>query len=111
MEQIKHRMFSYVSLNWRGKPLESLQVIIDLIGSTRTSTGLKVYARLDPGDYEIRIKVTDQQLVAVTIERDQFHPDWNYTIQPTASSALILIGCGSSGGTLCLAWDDAVGVA
>jgi Rhodopirellula transposase. len=81
--KIEHRMFSYVSLNWRGKPLESLQVIIDLIGSTTTSTGLKVYARLDPGRYEKGIKVTDRELAAVNIERDGFHPDWNYTIHPT----------------------------
>ena len=81
--KIEHRLFSYVSLNWRGKPLESLQVIIDLIGSTTTSTGLKVYARLDPGTYEKGIKVTDEELTAVNIERDPFHGDWNYTIHPT----------------------------
>ena len=81
--KIEHRMFSFVSLNWRGRPLASLQVIIDLIGSTTTSTGLKVYARLDPGDYEKGIKVTDAELAAVNIVRDEFHPDWNYTIHPT----------------------------
>src|SRR5450755_2923941 len=80
--KIEHRLFSYVSLNWRGKPLETLQVIIDLIGATTTSTGLKVYARLDPGEYEKGIKVTDAELAAVNIERDPFHPDWNYTIHP-----------------------------
>ena len=84
--KIEHRMFSYVSLNWRGKPLESLQVIIDLIGSTTTSTGLKVYARLDPGRYEKGIKVTDRELAAVNIERDGFHPDWNYTIHPNSKT-------------------------
>ncbi len=63
--KIEHRMFSYVSLNWRGKPLESLQLIIDLIGSTTTSTGLKVYARLDPGEYVKGIKVSDAELAAV----------------------------------------------
>ncbi|MGO9973456.1 MAG: ISAzo13 family transposase [Solirubrobacteraceae bacterium] len=87
--KIEHRMFSYVSLNWRGKPLETLQVIIDLIGATTTSTGLKVYARLDPGHYEKGIKVTDQQFAAVNIERDQFHPDWNYTIHPKPTAPLI----------------------
>jgi hypothetical protein len=81
-------MFSFVSLNWRGRPLASLQVIIDLIGSTTTSTGLKVYARLDPGEYIKGIKVTDADLAAVTIVRDEFHPDWNYEIKPTP--ALIL---------------------
>ncbi len=78
MEQwnrIEHRLFSYVSLNWRGRPLESLQVIIDLIGSTTTSTGPKVYARLDPGEYAKGIKVTVAELAAVNIVRDDFHPD------------------------------------
>jgi hypothetical protein len=88
--KIEHRMFSYVSLNWRGKPLESLQVIIDLIGSTTTSTGLKVYARLDPGEYAKGIKVTDPELAAVNIVRDEFHPDWNYTINPIPTTAVIL---------------------
>jgi Rhodopirellula transposase DDE domain len=87
--KIEHRLFSYVSLNWRGRPLESLQVIIDLIGSTTTSTGLKVYARLDLGEYEKGIKVTDAELAAVNIIRDEFHPDWNYTIHPTQKGPLI----------------------
>jgi hypothetical protein len=87
--KIEHRMFSFVSLNWRGKPLESLQVIIDLIGSTTTSTGLKVYARVDPGEYVKGIKVTDADLAAVNIVRDDFHPDWNYEIKPTPITALI----------------------
>jgi hypothetical protein len=86
--KIEHRMFSFVSLNWRGRPLESLEVIIDLIGSTTTSAGLKVYARLDPGDYVKGIKVTDAELAAVNIVRHEFHPDWNYEIRPT--TALIL---------------------
>jgi transposase len=80
--KIEHRMFSFVSINWRGKPLESLQVIIDLIASTTTTSGLKVYARLDPGEYEKGIKVTDAELGAVNITRHDFHPDWNYTIHP-----------------------------
>ena len=80
--KIEHRMFSYMTLNWRGQPLESLQMIIDLIGSTTTSTGLKVYARLDPGEYEKGIKVSKAELAAVNIERNEFHPNWNYTIRP-----------------------------
>jgi Rhodopirellula transposase DDE domain len=87
--KIEHRMFSFVSLNWRGRPLETLQVIIDLIGATTTSTGLKVYARLDPGHYEKGIKVTDAQLAAVNLVGDEFHPDWNYTIHPTPPTAVI----------------------
>ncbi len=88
--KIEHRLFSYVSLNWRGRPLESLEVIIDLIASTTTSTGLKVYARLDPGDYEKGIKVSDAELASLNIIRDQFHPDWNYTIRPAQTDPLIV---------------------
>ena len=58
--------------------------------STTTSTGLKVYARLDPGKYEKGIKVTDAELASVNIIRDEFHPDWNYTIHPTPTTALII---------------------
>jgi hypothetical protein len=75
-------MFSHVTLNWRGRPLESLEVILDLIGSTTTTTGLKVYTRLDPDTYEKGVKITDAELAAVNITRDQFHGDWNYTIHP-----------------------------
>ncbi len=81
--KIEHRMFSFVSLNWRGRPLESAQVIIDLIGQTTTSTDLKLYAQLDDRTYERGIEVTDQELTAVNITRDEFHADWNYTITPS----------------------------
>ena len=81
--KIEHRMFSFVSLNWRGKPLESLEVIINLIAGTTTNTGLKLYARLDDRSYERGIEVTDQQLNAVNITRHSFHGDWNYTIPPS----------------------------
>src|SRR5207244_5592492 len=65
--KIDHRLFSFVSLNWRGRPLSSLEVIIDLIASTTTSTGLTVYARLDPEQYEKGIEVGDAELAAVNI--------------------------------------------
>ena len=81
--KIEHRMFSFVSLNWRGKPLESLEVIINLIAGTTTNTGLKLYARLDDRSYQRGIEVTDQQLNAVNITRHSFHGDWNYTIPPS----------------------------
>lgn len=80
--KIEHRLFSFISINWRGKPLHSRQVIIDLIASTTTRTGLKVYARLDERAYPDKIKVTDAELAAVQLEGDPFHPDWNYTIKP-----------------------------
>ncbi len=75
-------MFSFVSLNWHGKPLESLEVIINLIAATTTSTGLKLYAQRDQRGYERGIEITDAQLATVNITRDTFHGDWNYTITP-----------------------------
>jgi transposase len=81
--QIEHRLFSYISINWRAKPLVSRQTVIDLIASTTTRTGLKVYARLDPNSYPTKIKITDEQIRAVNIHTEQFHPEWNYTIAPT----------------------------
>ena len=81
--KIEHRMFSFVSLNWRGRPLESLEVIISLIAATQTSTGLKLYAKLDERIYERAVEVTDDQLATVNITRHAFHGDWNYTISPS----------------------------
>ena len=85
--KIEHRMFSFVSLNWRGKPLESLEVIINLIAATTTSTGLKLYSRLDDQAYERGIDVTDEQLAAVNITRHAFHGDWNYTVIPSLTQS------------------------
>jgi len=81
--KIEHRMFSFMSLNARGKPLETLEVIINLIAATTTTTGLKIYARLDDRDYPKGVEVTDQQLANVNIARDQFHGEWNYTVTPS----------------------------
>ena len=81
--KVEHRLFSFMSLNWRGKPLESHEVIINLIAATTTSTGLKVYAQLDKRPYPTKIEVTDEQLAAVNITRHSFHGDWNYTISPS----------------------------
>jgi transposase len=81
--KIEHRMFSFVSLNWRGKPLESLEVIINLIAATTTTTGLKIFARLDTGSYERGLEITDEQLASVNITRHAFHGDWNYTVSPS----------------------------
>ncbi len=81
--KVEHRLFSFTSLNWRGKPLESHEVIIHLIAATTTSTGFKVYAQLDKRPYPTKIEVTDEQLAAVNITRHSFHGDWNYTISPS----------------------------
>jgi hypothetical protein len=83
--KIEHRLFSYISINWRAKPLVSRQAVIDLIASTTTTTGLKVYARLDPNTYATKIQVSNEQMRAVNIKRDEFHPEWNYTIIPTVN--------------------------
>jgi len=83
--KIEHRLFSYISQNWRGKPLRSFETIVNLIASTTTATGLKVHAELNPQNYPAGIKVSDQQLDQVKIRRDKFHGDWNYEIQPRHS--------------------------
>lgn len=85
--KIEHRMFSFVSLNWRGKPLESLEVIINLIAATTTTTGLKVYAQLDERTYEKGLEVRDEQLAAVNITRNAFHGEWNYAITPAETKS------------------------
>jgi hypothetical protein len=85
--KIEHRMFSFVSLNWRGKPLESLEVITNLIAGTTTNTGLKIYAQIDDRVYEKGVEVTDEQLAVVHITRHTFHGDWNYTVIPSETKS------------------------
>jgi hypothetical protein len=80
--QIEHRMFSHLTQNWRGRPLVSRAVIVELIGQTTTRTGLEIQAELDTGAYKKEIKITDNELAAVRITRDDFHGEWNYTISP-----------------------------
>jgi hypothetical protein len=85
--KVEHRMFSFMSLNARGKPLESIEVIINLIAGTTTTTGLKIYAQLDDRTYEKGITVSDQQLAAVNITRDAFHGEWNYNVDPSLTKS------------------------
>jgi transposase len=80
--KIEHRMFSYISLNWRGKPLISHEVIVNLIAGTTTRTGLKIQAELDTNVYPKGIQVTDKELEKVQIQKADFHGEWNYTILP-----------------------------
>ena len=80
--RIEHRLFAYISQNWRGKPLVSHQVIIQLIGATTTDTGLTVTCDIDADSYPKGIKVSDAEMDAINIERHTFHGDWNYTIKP-----------------------------
>jgi hypothetical protein len=81
--KIEHRLFGQITINWRGKPLTSLMVIVGLIAGTQTRTGLVVRAALDEGLYPIGMKVTDEQLQAVNLHRAEFHGEWNYTIKPS----------------------------
>jgi hypothetical protein len=80
--KIEHRLFSFISRNWRGQPLVSRQAIVSLIGATTSTAGLEVHAQLDERSYQRGIKVSDAQLAAVNLTRDQFHPEWNYQIHP-----------------------------
>lgn len=80
--KIEHRMFCHITENWRGRPLVSHGVVVSLIGSTKTRTGLHVEADLDSHCYEKGIKVTDAELGAVRLKRDKFHGEWNYQIVP-----------------------------
>lgn len=80
--KIEHRLFSFISLNWKGQPLLNYEAVINLIGGTRTRTGLKVQAMLDENDYEIGIKISTKQLKELRLRRHKIHPDWNYTISP-----------------------------
>ena len=80
--KIEHRLWSQVTSNWRGQPLTSRQVVVDLIGATTTRTGLTVHAELDEGSYPKGIKVPDVDMAAIRLERHEFHGDWNYTIRP-----------------------------
>jgi hypothetical protein len=80
--KIEHRLFAFITMNWRGKPLVSHQVIVQLIGSTTTETGLKVCCELDANLYPKGIKVSDAEMQAINITRDEFHGEWNYTISP-----------------------------
>jgi hypothetical protein len=80
--KIEHRMFCHITENWRGKPLVSRAVIVNLIGNTKTRTGLTIKAELDERLYPTGIKISDEALAAVHIKRDRFHGDWNYTILP-----------------------------
>ena len=83
--KVEHRLFSYISQNWRGKPLVSHEVIVNLIASTTTRTGLTVKCELDTNSYTKGIKVTDGELGQVNIIRDEFHGEWNYSIHPDFS--------------------------
>lgn len=79
--KIEHRLFSHISMNWRGRPLTSHETVVQLIGATTTRSGLHVHAELDNGVYPKGIKITDQQMRALPLHRHDFHGEWNYTLR------------------------------
>ena len=80
--KIEHRLFSHISMNWRGRPLVSHEIVVKLIGATMTKSGLRVRAKLDKRKYPLKVKVSDEEMKALNIEPHEFHGEWNYTIKP-----------------------------
>ena len=80
--KIEHRLFAYISLNWRGRPLISHEVIVELIGATTTQAGLRVQAERDLGEYPTKVKVTDEEMAGLRLTPHAFHGEWNYTLAP-----------------------------
>jgi len=89
--KIEHRLFSFITMNWKARPLVSYRVIVDLISATTTDTGLTVRCELDSADYPKGIVVSDREMDGLNISRDAFHGEWNYTMQPNSPSARALV--------------------
>lgn len=83
--KIEHRMFCHITQNWRGRPLLSRKVVVNLIGNTTTAVGLRIQAELDENPYQAGIKVSDQELAELAIERKGFRGEWNYKTKPRVS--------------------------
>lgn len=81
--KVEHRLFSFISINWRGRPLTSIRVIVELIANTRTKTGLTVQADYDPNWYPTGVKISNTQFASIPLTRHDWHGDWNYTIVPS----------------------------
>ena len=84
--KIEHRLFCHITQNWRGKPLTSLMAIVELIAATCTETGLTVRCEIDPNQYDTATRIADADMRELRIEPANFHPDWNYTIQPRSAN-------------------------
>jgi len=87
--KIEHRLFSHIAMNWRGKPLVSLAVIVSLIGATTSRKGLHVRSEIDHGTYPAGIRISNEQMAQLNLERHRFHGDWNYTIRPAGDPTSI----------------------
>jgi Rhodopirellula transposase DDE domain len=96
--KVEHRLFSHITMNWRGRPLTSHDVVINSIAATTTRTGLTVQARLDDGTYPTGVKVTSAQMAALPVSRHPFHGDWNYTLHPARRHAAALTPAGDQPG-------------
>ncbi len=79
--KIEHRMFSHITQNWRGRPLTSHEVIVNLIANTTTNAGLKIQSALDSKEYPTGIKISEQEMATINLEKSSFHGEWNYTIR------------------------------
>ena len=84
--KIEHKLFSHISMNWRGRPLTSHQVIVNSIAGTTTKTGLTIHAELDTRPYQTGVKIPDDEIASLltsgTLNRHEWHPEWNYTLKP-----------------------------
>jgi hypothetical protein len=80
--KIEHKLFCHITRNWQGVPLETLEIVVSLVGNTRTTSGLEVHAWIDAKNYEKARKVTDEELAEVIIHRNKYHGEWNYQIHP-----------------------------
>ncbi|HEY3952684.1 MAG TPA: ISAzo13 family transposase [Streptosporangiaceae bacterium] len=98
--KIEHRLFSHITMNWRGRPLTSHEVILNSIAATTTRTGLTVRAELDPGSYPTGTEISDAQMAAVPLARHRFHGDWNYTIHPRPAPPAPATGAAEPGSRL-----------
>ena len=112
--KIEHRLFSHITMNWRGRPLTSHDIIINSIAATTTRTGLSVQARLDNGSYPTGVKVTSAQMAALPVSHHPFHGDWNYTLHPAArhaTTAAALTAAGDQPGRRVSALPELTGLA
>src|SRR5207248_8106836 len=82
--KVEHRLFSHITMNWRGRPLTSHEVIVQTIAATTTRTGLRVHAELDTATYDTGVRIGDGQMDALPLTRHDWHGDWNYTLRPEA---------------------------
>jgi hypothetical protein len=81
--KIEHRLFSHISMDWRGRPLTSYEVMVQLISATTTREGLQVHAELDTGEYPTKVQVSDEQMTTLNLRPHPFHGEWNYTVGPS----------------------------